>query len=115
VFATTAREAHIGQGSGIQELNDLAAVQRVPGEPVGVPSENTVGAAPLDLAEHRVENWAARRLGALRFFFGSYDAKFLPFRVFLQFLHLGLDRQDLMILVLGGFPTIDEILIHEGY
>jgi hypothetical protein len=33
----------------------------------------------------------------------------------LQFLHLGLDRQDLMILVLGGFPTIDEILIHEGY
>jgi len=86
----------------IKEVDDLAAVKGVAGEAIGMPRDDALSLPFPNQAEHVVEYWAARHLGAFGFLqnLNNLDVAIVP-KGPLDFAFLRFDREDLAVFRFG--------------
>ncbi|UMX47612.1 MAG: hypothetical protein L7H18_04165 [Candidatus Nealsonbacteria bacterium DGGOD1a] len=91
-FKPKGGEAQGGDCAGIDKIDDLAAVNAVAGQPVGVPSNDALRPAFLYLFDHLVEDRPSRNLGRLFFNESLDDGQILARSKIAQFGKLRLNR-----------------------
>jgi hypothetical protein len=84
-----------------KEVNDLASVDAVPSQAVGVPSEDAFRFAGLKTRKHVVEERSSWRFGRLLFDEFGHDGDVLAFGEFAKFCELSFDGEDLLVLDIG--------------
>jgi len=92
-------------------MDHHAAVERVAGEPIGMPGEDTVGLATFDTFYQVVEDGPSGRLGASGFLQHGHNSQLLAFCIPLELIALRFDRKDLAIFGFRRFTTVDKIPI----
>ena len=94
--------------SGIEQVDDAAAIESVAGQSVRVPSEYTPRLPPFNPIDHRIEDWAARPFCGL--FLNQFvnDVEPLAACQFPEFGDLIIDASDLPREVVGRLPSVDK-------
>ncbi|MFA6969699.1 MAG: hypothetical protein WC217_03870 [Candidatus Paceibacterota bacterium] len=95
----------------VEEINYLASVHRIAGEPIGIPSED-VSAESFNFFHHFIKQrttWHFRRL-LLNIFGGNFNI--FPNGVFPQFGELSVNTQNLLILDISGLASIQKEFLH---
>ncbi|MFT3787358.1 MAG: hypothetical protein QM770_14520 [Tepidisphaeraceae bacterium] len=104
------RELQVAKLPGVDEIDEPAAVEAVPRQPVRVPREDADGLARFDPVEHRVKDRTPRLLGALLLREDIDHFDLLACREFAEFRELVLDRPLLTRKVIRRLPCVNEEL-----
>ena len=100
------------QRSRIEEVNNPPAVHAIARQAVGMPRENSLRFAGLDPPQHGVENRPAGCFGGLLLHKLLNDVYALPGGKLAQFIQLRVNREDLLVLDVGGFTSIKKEVFH---
>ncbi|HXD01122.1 MAG TPA: hypothetical protein VN048_17425 [Verrucomicrobiae bacterium] len=109
VLEPCAREFEGGQFAGVEQVYDAPAVHAVSRKAVGMPCEDSRRFPGLDPSEHVIKYGSPRRLGGLLFDEFGHNGQFLVCREFAEFGKLGVNRENLLVLDIGGFAGVEKI------
>jgi len=94
------REAQILNNLLINKVDNLATVNAVSCQAVGMPGKNTVRESTLNSSEHIIEQWAPGLLGGLSFNNLLNYNKIFSLSVFSYFLKLCFNRENLAVFII---------------
>lgn len=106
-------ESQITEFPGVQEVNDLAAIDSISGEPVWVPGEDAVGFAAGDTFQHQSEYLPTRATGTFAFQENLDDLESVRLSESGELADLGFEGDCLVVVIFGRFSAIHEISRHE--
>jgi hypothetical protein len=109
-FAPTTIKMYVDNAL-IEEVNHPAAVVGIAGQTVRMPGDDAVRFARFDPVKHFVEERPAFGLGALTLFETPDNVEVIFFHKFPHLGQLVTDRAGLLLLALGRFANVNEVLV----